>query len=228
MRAQPLLTKESQLLKRAQSLAGLTIQSLADAYKQSVPHNLLNSKGWVGQLLEIALGAEAGNAAKPDFPDLGIELKTIPVNATGQPIESTYVCTAPLGGFEAQWRESRVYAKIARVLWVPIQADLSIALPDRRIGQAFLWSPDPATEAILQKDWEELTELLSIGEYASLSAQLGTYLQLRPKAANASVQAQPVDGEGHSVRVVPKGFYLRPSFTRQILAAYFGDVAGAH
>lgn len=49
-------------------------------------------------LLELYLGAMAGSKPEQDFPELGIELKTIPVDAAGKPLETTFVCVAPLTG----------------------------------------------------------------------------------------------------------------------------------
>ena len=47
-------------------------------------------------LLETALGATAGSKAEQDFSHLGIELKTLPINAEGFPLETTFVSLAPL------------------------------------------------------------------------------------------------------------------------------------
>ena len=57
----------------------------------------LRAKGLAGTLIERALGASAGSTAEPDFPALGIELKTIPIDAAGRICESTFVCTIALG-----------------------------------------------------------------------------------------------------------------------------------
>ncbi len=61
------------------------------------PENLKRDKGWIGVLLEIWLGASAGvNLSKILLP--GVELKTIPVDSLGRPLETTFVCVAPLTG----------------------------------------------------------------------------------------------------------------------------------
>ena len=68
-----------QLLSKAQSIAGLTFGELADELHVPVPPDLKRDKGWVGMLLETALGATAGSKAEQDFSHLGIELKTYPL-----------------------------------------------------------------------------------------------------------------------------------------------------
>ena len=40
-------------------------------------------------------------------------------------------------------------------------------------------------EKILQQDWEELIETVSLGKVETLNAKLGVYLQIRPKAADS-------------------------------------------
>src|SRR5688500_18797590 len=84
---------ESELMARARALSGMSLAELARQFGIAVPEAQLRAKGWVGQLLERALGATAGSRAKPDFEALGIELKTLPVDGRGQPKESTFVCT---------------------------------------------------------------------------------------------------------------------------------------
>jgi len=86
----------AELLHRAHALAGLTLTELADELRQSLPVDLRRDKGTVGQLIELALGASAGSRAEPDFPHLAVELKTLPVDRNGKPLESTYVCVAPM------------------------------------------------------------------------------------------------------------------------------------
>lgn len=216
-------TSEAALLDRSLKLSGISFSELAARYHQTLPTSLKQAKGLVGQLLECALGASAGNLPEPDFPNLGIELKTIPIDANSQPRESTYVCTAPinLSAEIESWEQSRVRKKLARVLWVPVEADPHIPLAERRIGTAQLWSPDPHTEAILRQDWEELTHMLHLGQTDNLSAKIGTYLQIRPKAAHSRVLNRGINELGEEILINPKGFYLRTVLTQKILAACY-------
>ncbi len=85
-----------ELLLRASALAGRTLDAIAEGMRAPKVGGGLHEKGTVGQLLERALGATGGSRAEPDFPAIGVELKTVPVDETGRPRESTYVCTLPL------------------------------------------------------------------------------------------------------------------------------------
>ncbi len=207
------------LMARALALAGHPLRTVADRVDMPVPPHLRRHKGWVGQLLETALGATAGSRAEPDFPHLGIELKTLPVTPDGRPRESTFVCTAPLdGSIAATWEDSWVRRKLSQVLWVPILTPDGSAPGDRRVGAPILWRPDPEEAAQLAADWTSLAEHIALGHLHQLHARHGVALQLRPKAADAATTTWVLDEEGETVRENPRGFYLRPSFTAAVLA----------
>lgn len=209
-------TDESDLLFRATSLAGRSLGELADVLQTPVPPNLKRNKGWIGTLLEAALGATASNRPVPDFEQLGIELKTLPLDEQGRVKETTFVTSAPLdGSIASTWEASRVREKLSAVLWIPIVG--SGAPGERLIGQGVLWHMDEEEEARLKEDWEELTGLLALGQHWEVDARRGEALQLRPKAATSSSLTWTLGEDGDWVQTGPLGFYLRTSFTRKIL-----------
>lgn len=209
---------EAELLKRAHAIAGKTLQELAEQMGSKVPKALLHAKGWTGQLLESYLVTTAGTKSAPDFEHLQIELKTIPIDAQQRPKETTYVCVAPLihQGHIA-WRDSIVYQKLKRVLWVPIEADPALPIHKRRIGVSVLWSPSQKQEEILKHDFEEHMEKICLGQVESISAYQGVYLQIRPKAANSKALTAAIGLNGTVIQTLPRGFYLRTQFTEEIL-----------
>src|SRR5699024_3829139 len=126
---------------------------------------LRRDKGWIGQLLELALGASAGSKPEQDFPELGVELKTIPIDRQGKPLETTFISVAPLMGISGlRWEDSNVCNKLSCVLWIPILGERSIAPGERMIGQPLLWRPSAQEAALLRQDWEEIMELISLGQ----------------------------------------------------------------
>ncbi|WP_218352398.1 DNA mismatch repair endonuclease MutH [Alteromonas lipotrueiana] len=210
------------LLTRCQRIAGLSLGELAQMANISVPDNLQRHKGWQGQLLELWLGASAGSRPQQDFPELGVELKTVPIDAHWQPLETTYVCYAPLMGAPGiTWERSNVKNKLGQVLWLPVEGDRRLPVAQRRVANAILWSPNVSENALLQADWEELTEQIVLGQVEQITARQGQALQLRPKAANGSVLTDALGPEGERIRTRPRGFYLRKSFTRNILLNAF-------
>ena len=209
---------EAELLDRCQGLEGLNLAQLATSLQLSIPENPLQRKGWTGQAIELALGTNAGNQSAPDFSELGIELKTLPINQLGTPSESTFVTSIPLLTIHKQrWETSQCFAKLKRVLWLPIEGDPLIPFAHRRIGRGILWSPTPQEEAVLANDWSELTLMISTGMLAEIDASMGQYLQVRPKAANAKSLCYGFDEVGNKIQTLPRGFYLRSRFTATIM-----------
>ncbi len=214
---------EAELLERARSIAGCTLAELAGSLRLPLPSDPRRAKGWAGQLVEAALGAPSAGEPGPDFPGLGIELKTIPVTPAGRPRESTWVCIAPMEDVTGlDWERSLVRAKLARVLWVPTVDGAEGDFRARRIGAPLVWSPLPEEEAVLRADWEEFMEAIALGRIQAVTARQGTALQLRPKAANARERNWTTDEEGGRTLANPRGFYLRASFTARLMARHFG------
>jgi DNA mismatch repair protein MutH len=196
---------EAELLARARALSGTPIEAGG-----------LHGKGKAGERVERALGATGGSTATWDFPELQVELKTIPVDAqTGTPRESTFVCAVSLADAErAEWATSWARAKLSRVLWVPIDVAADGA---RRVGSPVIWSPTPEQDRILAGDFDEIFGRIGMGDIEGITARVGRWLQLRPKAAHGRVRTTVAGAEGELVSTVPRGFYLRASFTGAIL-----------
>ena len=208
-----------ELLARARDLAGRNLAELTVRAGLTAPSEPRRAKGFVGSLVERLLGARASSASVPDFPALGIELKTIPLLADGRPRESTFVCTVGLDEIcDGEWEQSGVCRKLARVLWVPIEADPARAWAQRRVGSPLLWSPSAAECDALRKDWEELAAVIARGDVELLTARVGRCLQVRPKAANKRALGRGVDARGAPLRTLPRGFYLRASFTATLFS----------
>lgn len=213
----------SELTERADKLAGWTLGQLAEHFGIEMPENLKKEKGWAGQLIEWILGAEAGSKPEPDFQHIGVELKTLPISNQGTPLETTFVCVAPLTGKTGEtWENSHLRDKLKRVLWVPILAERSIPLAERMVATPFLWDLEGEDEMVLRRDWEELTDMIALGDVAKISGKHGEYLQLRPKAANSQALTDAYDEKGKTIKALPRGFYLRTQFTKRLLQQAFG------
>lgn len=208
---------EDELLSRCALIEGLTFSQLSSLTQFFIPAQESKRKGWTGNAIEIALGTTAGTKSLPDFNHLGIELKTIPFGRNGKPSESTFVTSIPLLTIHHQeWPTSTCYQKLKRVLWVPVEGDNQIPFLQRRIGQARLWSPNADEEAILARDWLELSLMIGTGKLEDIGASMGEYLQVRPKGANARSLCYGYDSEGNRILTLPRGFYLRSRFTQTL------------
>jgi DNA mismatch repair protein MutH len=211
-----------ELLTRAQQLAGFTLAELAHNAGIAMPCDPKREKGWSGQLIERLLGAQAGSKPMQDFPELAVELKTLPINSHGRPLESTYVCITPLRDLHLQqWETSNVRNKLSCVLWVPIVAERTIPIEQRIVCTPFLWRPSSSQLETLQTDWEEIIEQIALGHIDAIKAHHGQALQLRPKAANNRARTLAMGPSGTLIETLPRGFYLRSQFTQQLLNEYF-------
>jgi DNA mismatch repair protein MutH len=206
-----------ELRERAAALRGRTLDELARLVGRAAPRAGLHQKGKMGELLEAALGATGGAAARMDFPDLGVELKTLPTDERGRPRESTFVCAIRLDDAEhAEWETSWVREKLSCVLFVPLLRARRGGAADV-VGDPLLWSPSPDEEAVLRDDFEEIMGLVGVGRIEDVSAHLGRALQVRPKARDGSARTVAFGAEGERIATVPRGFYLRATFTASLL-----------
>ena len=212
----------NELMQRVDAIAGLTLGQLAEQYQFKTPDDLLREKGWTGQLIEYVLGATAGSKPTPDFEELGIELKTLPISFKGKPLETTFVSVTPLLNVTGMtWQQSTVRKKLNHVLWLPILGEREILPFHRTIGSGFLWQPSAEQDALLQRDWEEQMELIALGRVDEISGHLGDVMQIRPKAANSKALTDAIGPNGQIIQTLPRGFYLKTSFTGEILKQQF-------
>ena len=209
---------EHELRVRAQLLAGRTLGDVARALGVTLSNDAVRTKGKTGELLERALGASGGSLAAHDFPHLAIELKTIPVDERGVPRESTYVCTVALADADAaEWRTSWVRAKLSHVLWIPVVSPTGAPPEERRVGSPLFWRPTREQDEVLGADFDDLIGAIGVGGIEGLTARTGRWLQVRPKAADASARTVAYGPGGERITTVPRGFYLRARFTGAIL-----------
>jgi len=88
------------------------------------------------------------------------------------------------------------------------------------VASAFIWSPSPIEEQLLAVDWQELTDMIVLGEVENIHGKHGQVLQLRPKAANAQAKTKAFNCQGQPFMTLPRGFYLKTNFTQGLLNKY--------
>ena len=212
----------TELALRAARLEGRSIDALTrheGGALVEASESMLRRKGKTGQLIERALGASAGSRPLPDFVSLGVELKTVPVDARGRPQESTFVCSFRVSDIErSSWAESGLRAKLAHVLFVPIVG----RGPHRTIGRPCFWRPTAAQEAALRADFESLVERIVQGNIETLTAHHGRWLQVRPKAAHGRVRTLAYGLDDEPIATIPRGFYLRARCVGALLRGAVG------
>jgi DNA mismatch repair protein MutH len=208
------------LLAHARALVGVELSELADTLGLPVPVGNVRTKGWSGQVIEQELGAAVGGARGPDFAELGVELKTVPVDENHVPLESTAVCQIdPVAIAAESWDTSYAREKLASVLFVALAVPPAArSVGDRRVAAVRLWSPDADEARALREDFELLVRgYYRQGRAAEITGHLGTVLQVRPKGRDADDLRDGYDAAGRPARIGKQGFYLRPAFVARIL-----------
>ena len=209
---------EQALYARASELSGFRLAEIAARFDLPVPPDLRRAKGWVGELMERALGATARSRAAPDFEELGIELKTLPVAPSGLPAESTFVCTIDLDRIaDVEWPVSLVRRKLARVLWVPVEGGRSAPCRSRVRNTWYapfaLWSPSSEDEADLRADWEELAGCIGRGDVETVTGHMGKYLQKRLPPEGGQRRRSPARRRSRRPRVRRTSARLLPKIS---------------
>lgn len=206
------------LIERLNKITGLCISEIAADLNVKLPVSTTRGKGFVGELLEMALGASAKNQSIPDFPELGLELKTLPVDQNFKPLESTFVCHAPLINVrDLHFENSPLYSKIKRVLFILTDGTKGLEYGEKYIRGYFFYTPTKEDLITLKKDFDELYELIKTGNVQSITARIGQIVQLRPKGADGTALTQAVGKDGQIIMTRPRGFYIRRSFTQELI-----------
>ena len=204
-----------ELWARVAALTGVSVDDLASYAGVHLHHDAVRQKGKLGELCEWYLGATAGSAKLHDFPQLGIELKTIPVDEDLKPRETTFVASLHLQVADRlDWANSWVREKLAHVLWLPV---VTRDEGPRHFGSPLLWRPTPEQEQILHDDFDDIVGTIGAGGIESVTARLGRWLQLRPKAQDSHDRTLVLGPDGEWLATVPRGFYLRSRFTGALL-----------
>lgn len=177
---------------------------------------LKNRKGDIGQIVEQLFGVKPSSYAGPDLPELGIEIKTLPVNLCGAVIENTYVNKISLPFRETDFEHSCLWQKIKKIIFVPVIGDKQDKLENRRLGQPFIWEASGGEFRQLKQDWLDLTQYLRLGMWTLINSKLGEILHIRPKAAHGR-DLSTFDALGQEHCILPMGFYLRKSFTQLLI-----------
>lgn len=214
----------TELKARLMTLRGRSLGQIAKTLEVPLARSTTHAKGFAGELLEFALGAQAHNLPLPDFTNLSIELKSMPVGYDLKPLESTFLCHAPLMNVRGlDFYHSPLYKKIALMLFVAVEGEKEIPIKDRKVLGFYLFKPQGAVLDQIKADYDELMEMVATGHAHDINGAIGQIIQMRPKAASGQELTSFITEDGQIGKTRPRGFYMRRSFTLQIAAAMFKD-----
>ena len=208
---------EKELLKRAMKLAGKHIEEFRRPFDRLFDDSTKNSHGYFGKIMEIYLGASANNLPIPDFPNLNIELKTLPLNNKMLPKNDIKICSTSFFPIETNycWSKSLVKIKIKKILLVPFQSGESLTYYKKKICRPFLFQLGDY-EKIIKQDYENIIECLFLGKLGLIPRNLGKYLVLKSSSSNKNL-TNYINSDQELVRTNFVGFYLKKSFLKRIM-----------
>lgn len=216
-----------ELDRHAATLAGATAQELAAAVGQEAYNASPKAPGktGVGHLVEWYFGKPPNPSDEPDIPELGIEIKSIPLEVRGRgkkdlgPKEPTSLTMIDFRKLAAEdWPASSVHRKLAHILWVPYIHDFDDKRAHRFLAP-FRWRPDPEDLPQMERDYGIVREVVLAGRAETLSETLSVVLAARRKGVSDGTRKQPFS----AVPAPSRAWALKTSYTSTLLRRQMGQ-----
>jgi len=137
---------------------------IADGLKGKSIRDILNGKsvdlhkGTIGNVIELeGFGIPINNDARPDFPELGIELKVLPLKKRSKGEfsikERTKICSINYSELvREEWSSSHAKSKLNKILFIFYHHDFTDLLASKVIDY-HLFHLKLSEEPIIRADW---------------------------------------------------------------------------
>ena len=183
----------------------------------------VRSKGALGHVIEEShFGYPINSDARPDFEELGIELKVTPFKKNKN---GTYSSKERLvlnmidyhNEHEYSFETSNFLSKATSMLIMLYQYEPNIPIDDYRIYKAFLNEFSEEDLDVMRQDWETIVAKIKRGEAHLISEADTMYLSACTKGANGSVvRSQPFSEQPAK----PRAFSLKASYMSGLVRQY--------
>lgn len=203
------------LIDKAESLKGATIRELLNG------KDFDKGKGAIGNIIEReGFGIANNNDARPDFEELGIELKVLPLkkNAKGDYSvkERTKVCSINYKELiKENWAGSHARYKLDKILFVFYHYDKEDNY-NSEILDYLLFHLENSDEPLIKSDWERTKGLVEEGKAHLLSESQNVVLAASRSGAGKLEERYWPDQPNQSLsqKARQRSFSLKPSFTK--------------
>jgi len=178
-------------------------------------------KGASGLIVENLLGIKNNNESDADIPEIGCEVKILPLqkNKNGEIKAKEPTQIQMINYFEVAketWKNAKIKKKITLTFWVVYLAkenSKSLNQDDYKIVDYFVDHPDSSKTEIFKKDWEDIRDYIIKGLGDKLSCSMGTYIEPKTKGANNQDLTNAPDGKGGSIKIRRRAFYYKKNYT---------------
>ncbi len=178
-----------ELVYKAKWLEGKTLKQIAKGIKDTDAYSRVVTKGDIGYLIEKGFfGINKNSEAEPDIKHLGVEIKTCPLKYNSN--HTVLSVKEPLSLNMINYvkevksrnlRESSVYRKNKRILFVFYLHDPNVDRSDYRIKYVFLWKMNQRILDELEPDYDEIIQKIRTGKAHEIHQSDNKYLTLCPK-----------------------------------------------
>lgn len=201
---------------------GKTIGQIKD--KLNIERNKM-IKGASGLIVENLLGIQNNNRDEADIPEIGCEIKILPLqkNKNGEIKAKEPTAIQMINYIEVAketWDTAKLRNKISLTFWVVYLAKengKSLNQNDYIIVDYFLDHPNQAQHGVFKKDWELIQSYIKSGRAEELSCSMGEYLEPKTKGANNQDKTDAPDGKGGKIRVRRRAFYYKKNYTNNAI-----------
>lgn len=178
-------------------------------------------KGASGLIVENLLGIENNNRDEADLPQIGCEIKILPLqkNKDGSikakeptAIQMINYCEVT----KETWETAKIRSKINLTFWVVYLAKVNGVAKkqdDYVIVDYFLNHPSDLQNGVFKTDWEEIQSYIKRGDADKLSCSMGIFLEPKTKGANNQDKTDAPDGKGGITRARRRAFYYTKNYT---------------
>jgi DNA mismatch repair endonuclease MutH len=178
-------------------------------------------KGASGLIVETLLGIKNNNKDDADIPEIGCEIKILPLqkNINGDikakeptAIQMINYCEVA----KEEWENAKIRKKISLTFWIVYLAKEngnSLDQNDYVILDFFLDKPDVSCSSIFKTDWELIKSYIIKGHADKLSCSMGEYIEPKTKGSSNKDVTNAPDGHGGFIKVRRRAFYYKKKYT---------------
>lgn len=178
-------------------------------------------KGASGLIVENLLGIRNNNRDEADIPEIGCEIKILPLqrNRNGDIKAKEPTAIQMINYMEVSqetWETAKLRNKINLTFWVAYLAKkdgVALNQNDYVIVDYFLDHPTDVQNGVFRQDWEEIRRYIVEGRADHLSCSMGVYLEPKTKGANNRDKTQAPDGQGGILMARRRAFYYKKHYT---------------
>ena len=173
------------------------------------------SKGYVGYIVEKFFHSSFSNKPICDIPNLGIEIKTIPLNLNNDLSNNVFICSFNPNLISLNFVESTLYHKTKNILFVPYY-NYEKNILKYKFLKPFFYKMDDYDKLIIEKDWKNIVSSFYNGEF-NRAKYVGKYIKFISHAKSKIDLVTFFDFFGDKKNTSRMSFYFNKIFIKHLI-----------